>query len=37
MRRETVQEKSFHDMLPPLFAAIAQVSFSYQDMLRVAQ
>ena len=37
MRRETLQEKSFHDMLPPHFAAIAQVSFSYQDMLRIAQ
>ena len=37
MRRETLQEKLFHDMLPPPFAAISKVTFSYQDALRIVQ
>lgn len=37
MRRETLQEKIHHDMLPPKLAAIAQVSLSYQDILRAVQ
>lgn len=37
MRRETLQEKMHHDMLPPKLAAITQVSLSYQETLRIAQ
>lgn len=37
MRRETLQEKLFHDMLPPPFAAISKVTFSYQNALRIVQ
>ena len=37
MRRETVQEKFYHDMLPPDLRSNAQVTLGYQDYLRVIQ
>lgn len=37
MHKETFQEKSFHDKLSPDVHAIADVSFGYQENLRIIQ
>lgn len=35
MHKETTHEKNFHNLLPPDLAKVAQVTFGYQDHLRI--